>query len=164
MSLSKLTEQDIQSAKNAFQTANYGWILLSLALGLLSHFSRAYRWKFMLEPMGYAPKFGNSCMAVLIGYLVNLGIPRAGEVSRAASLTKYEGIPFEKTFGTIVAERVADVLMLMLFVGWAFLAQFDLIKKRIALKSTAKSMAHCGQFWLGGDRFLRSDKRLKKSE
>jgi glycosyltransferase 2 family protein len=128
ISLSKLTDADIQSVKNSFQTANYWWVLLSLILGILSHFSRAYRWQFMLEPMGYKPKFINSCMAVLIAYLVNLGIPRAGEVSRAATLTEYEGVPFEKAFGTIVAERVADVLMLFLFIGLAFLSQFDLIK------------------------------------
>ena len=126
--------QTYKVSKNSFQTANYWWVLLSLVLGILSHFSRAYRWQFMLEPMGYKPKFINSCMAVLIAYLVNLGIPRAGEVSRAATLTEYEGVPFEKAFGTIVAERVADVLMLFLFIGLAFLSQFDLIKNILFAK------------------------------
>ncbi len=55
-------------------------------------------------------------MAVMIGYLVNLGIPRMGEVSRAAAMTKYENIPFNKGFGTVIAERVADMIFLMSFI------------------------------------------------
>jgi uncharacterized protein (TIRG00374 family) len=131
LSFSKLTAQDLEHVKTAFQTANYWWVLLSLFLGVLSHFSRAYRWKFMLEPLGYKPKFLNSAMAVIIAYLVNLGIPRAGELSRAAALAEYENVPFEKGFGTIVAERVADVLMYVLCIFLAFLAQYDLIKNEI---------------------------------
>jgi uncharacterized membrane protein YbhN (UPF0104 family) len=65
LSFSKLTDQDLEDIKRAFQTANYWWILLSLFLGVLSHFSRAYRWQFMLEPLGYKPKFLNSAMASL---------------------------------------------------------------------------------------------------
>ena len=134
LSFSKLTDQDLEDVKTAFQTANYWWILLSLFLGVLSHFSRAYRWQFMLEPLGYKPKFLNSAMAVIIAYLVNLGIPRAGELSRAAALAEYENVPFEKGFGTIVAERVADVLMYILCIFLAFLAQYELIKHEITSK------------------------------
>lgn len=134
VSLSKLTEEDIQSVKNSFQTANYWWVLLSLLLGVLSHFSRAYRWKFMLEPLGYKPRFLNSAMAVIIAYLVNLGIPRAGEISRAAVLAEYEDVPFEKGFGTIVAERVADLIMYALFILLAFFAQYTLIKDKLSEK------------------------------
>ena len=134
ISLSKLTPEDIESVKTSFKTANYWWVLLSLSLGVLSHFSRAYRWKFMLEPLGYKPKFLNSAMAVIIAYLVNLGIPRAGELSRAAVLAEYEDVPFEKGFGTIVAERVADLVMYALFILLAFFAQYDLIKNELAKK------------------------------
>lgn len=134
ISLSKLTAEDIESVKTSFKTANYWWVLLSLLIGVVSHFSRAYRWKFMLEPMGYKPKFWNSAMAVIIAYLVNLGIPRAGEISRAATLAEYEDIPFEKGFGTIVAERVADVVMLLVFLALAFLAQYELIKNLLISK------------------------------
>lgn len=84
--------------------------------------------------MGYKPKFWNSAMAVIIAYLVNLGIPRAGEISRAATLAEYEDIPFEKGFGTIVAERVADVVMLLVFLALAFLAQYELIKNLLISK------------------------------
>lgn len=83
------------------------WIAASLILGLLSHASRAYRWKFLLEPLGYKPKFYNSFMAVMVAYLANLGIPRSGEVLRGATISTYEKVPFEKAFGTIVSERIA---------------------------------------------------------
>ncbi|MBE7652150.1 lysylphosphatidylglycerol synthase transmembrane domain-containing protein [Tenacibaculum finnmarkense] len=112
-----------------FKDANYSWIALGLFFGILSHLSRAYRWKFLLEPMGYKPDFGNSTLAVLVGYLVNLALPRAGEVSRAAVLANYEDIPFEKGFGTIVAERIADVIMMLSIIAITLFLQFDFIYK-----------------------------------
>ncbi|MCF6168065.1 lysylphosphatidylglycerol synthase transmembrane domain-containing protein [Lutibacter sp.] len=126
-SLSKLTDSDILSIKTSFKTANYWWVALSLFFGVLSHLSRAYRWQFLLEPLGYKPRFANSIMAVLIAYLLNLVIPRSGEVARAASIKKYEKIPFKKAFGTIVAERVADVIMLLFITGIAFFLQAELL-------------------------------------
>ena len=75
----------------------------------------------MLEPLGFKPKFTNSVLAVLVGYLVNLALPRAGEVSRATVMTNYEKIPFEKGFGTIVAERIADLIMMLLLLQLLFL-------------------------------------------
>lgn len=110
-----------------FKSANYSWIALGLFFGVLSHLSRAYRWKYLLEPMGYTPKFINSTLAVLIAYLVNLFLPRAGEVSRAAVMANYEKIPFEKGFGTIVAERIADMIMMLIIVGITLFVQFDFI-------------------------------------
>ena len=110
-----------------FKNANYPWVLLGLIFGILSHISRAYRWKFLLEPIGFKPKFVNSFLAVLVGYLVNLILPRAGEVSRAAIMANYEKIPFEKGFGTIVAERLADLLMLFFVILIALFIQFDFI-------------------------------------
>ena len=110
-----------------FKNAKYSWIFLGLFFGVLSHLSRAYRWKFMLEPIGYRPKFTNSVLAVLIAYLVNLAIPRAGEVSRAAVMANYENVPFEKGFGTIVAERIADLIMMLIIVAITLFVQFDFI-------------------------------------
>ena len=81
----------------------------------------------MLAPMGYKPKFTNSVLAVLIGYFVNLAIPRAGEVSRATVMVNYENIPFQKGFGTIVAERIADMIMMFLIIGITLFFQFDYI-------------------------------------
>lgn len=126
-SISQLSPFDIESIKISFKTANYWWVIVSLLFGILSHLSRAYRWRFLLEPLGYKPSFANSIMAVLIAYLLNLFIPRSGEFARAASISKYENIPFEKAFGTIVAERVADVIMLVMIFGIAFFLQTELI-------------------------------------
>ena len=110
-----------------FKNAKYSWIFLGLFFGVLSHLSRAYRWKFMLEPIGYRPKFTNSVLAVLIAYLVNLAIPRAGEFPRAAVMANYENVPFEKGFGTIVAERIADLIMMLIIVAITLFVQFDFI-------------------------------------
>ena len=110
-----------------FKEANYSWIVLGLFFGILSHLSRAYRWKFMLEPLGFKPKFTNNVLAVLVGYLVNLALPRAGEVSRALVLTNYEDVPFEKGFGTIVAERIADLIMMLSIMLITLFVQFDFI-------------------------------------
>jgi hypothetical protein len=110
-----------------FKSANYWWIALGLLFGILSHLSRAYRWKFLLEPLGYKPRFINSTLAVLVAYLMNIFLPRAGEVTRAAVMTNYENIPFEKGFGTIVAERIADLAMILLVVGITLCIQFDFI-------------------------------------
>ena len=110
-----------------FKEAKYGWIFLGLFFGVLSHLSRAYRWKFMLAPLGFKPKYTNSVLAVLVGYLVNLALPRAGEVSRALVLTNYEDVPFEKGFGTIVAERIADLIMMLSIIVITLFVQFDFI-------------------------------------
>lgn len=110
-----------------FKSANYSWIAIGMLLGLFSNLSRAYRWKYLLEPMGYSANFPNRVMAVFIAYLANFGIPRSGEVLRAAVMTNYEDVPFQKSFGTIIAERMADFTILLSIVGIAFLIQFDYI-------------------------------------
>ena len=125
--LGKFSDKQIDQIIYDLKNANYSWIILSLVFGALSHLSRAYRWHFMLEPIGYKPRFANSVMAVLVAYLLNLVVPRSGEIGRAATMTKYEEIPFEKGFGTIVAERVSDVIMLLLILGVVFFLQTDLI-------------------------------------
>lgn len=110
-----------------FKTADYSWIVIGMLCGLLSHLSRGYRWKYLLEPLNYTVKLPNSIMAVFITYLANYGIPRSGELLRAAVLTNYEGVPFEKAFGTIVAERVADFCILLLIVAITLVIQFEFI-------------------------------------
>ena len=126
-SLSNLTAGDFIQIKKTFENVKYEWVLFSLLLGFLSHFLRAYRWKFILNPMGYYPKIKNSLMAVFIAYLVNLGIPRAGEISRAAVMKSYEEIPFEKAFGTIIAERVADIIIFLMLIVLSFTLQYNFI-------------------------------------
>jgi uncharacterized protein (TIRG00374 family) len=124
-SLQSSTAQERESLWQSIVDANKFWIAVSFVLGTLSHLSRAYRWKFMLEPMGYTTRLPNRFMAVMVAYLANFGIPRSGEVLRAATLTTYEKVPFEKGFGTIISERVADLLILMLIIGVALILQTD---------------------------------------
>ena len=93
----------------------------------------------MLEPLGYKPKFANNIMAVLIAYLVNLIVPRAGEIARATAITKYEGIPFEKAFGTIVSERIADMIMLLGIIATAFLLQTELLTQYLFKDNSSNS-------------------------
>ncbi|KIX21151.1 membrane protein [Flavobacterium sp. 316] len=124
---SSFSEEQIKRIKVYFKSADYFYVLLSVIISLFGYWSRSYRWKYSLQHLGYEPKFHNSFFAVSISYLMNLTIPRSGEVTRAIILKKYEGIPFDKGFGTIVAERVIDFLIFLLFVITAFLLQFDKI-------------------------------------
>lgn len=110
-----------------FKNADTGWILLGMLLGLLSYLSRAYRWLFVLEPLNYKISFKNSIMTIFSGYLINYTIPRAGEIVRASLIANYEGVPFEKGFGTIVAERMADLAMLLVIMSITLFIQFDFI-------------------------------------
>ncbi len=111
---------------------NKGWIVLSMLIFVLSNIIRALRWRMMFEAIGYQPKFFNLLGSIFINYLANLGIPRSGEVIRATVLSRYEGIPLDKTFGTVVADRILDALMFGLFLvaslifgGKIFLAYID---------------------------------------
>ena len=113
---------------------NYSFVLLSAVFGALSHISRAYRWKFLLAPLGYRPRLINSVLAVLIGYVSNLGIPRSGELFRATVMDRFENIPFQKGFGTVIAERLVDLFILLCFVSLALILQFDLIWEILANK------------------------------
>lgn len=124
-SLSSATPQERAILWNNIKDAPPVYIAVSLMFGVLSHLSRAYRWQYLLQPMGYHPKLSNRFMAVMAAYLANLGIPRSGELLRGALLTTYEDVPFEKAFGTIISERIADFLMLLLVVGIAIVLQTD---------------------------------------
>ena len=127
LSVANTTAEDRQTIYNSIKAADYSYIFLSLVMGLLSHFSRAYRWNFMLHPMGYRPRLINNVLAIFITYIANLGVPRSGELFRATVMQTYEKIPFEKSFGTIIAERSVDLIMLLLTLCVAILLEFDLI-------------------------------------
>ncbi len=124
-SLNSATPEEREVLWNNILLADVKWVFLSLFFGFLSHASRAYRWKYLLEPLGYQPRFANSFMAVMGGYLANLGVPRSGEVLRGATISTYEDIPFDKAFGTIVSERIADLFMLLLIVIAGLLLQTE---------------------------------------
>lgn len=117
--------EQLVETKQYFSDANYGFVALSVILSAISHLSRAYRWNFMLEPLGYRARLPNSFMAISVAYLMNIFIPKSGEVSRAIILDKYENVPFQKGFGTIISERVVDLLFLLLFTTTALIVEFD---------------------------------------
>ena len=98
---------------SSMKSADFKFVFLSIFLGVLSHLIRSLRWQSMLKPLGYKISLLNSIMSVLIAFLSNLGIPRSGEFLRASSISYYEKIPFEKSFGTIVTERIIDVIILV---------------------------------------------------
>jgi hypothetical protein len=98
---------------SSMKSADIKFVFLSIFLGVLSHLIRSLRWQSMLEPLGYKISLLNSIMSVLIAFLSNLGIPRSGEFLRASSISYYEKIPFEKSFGTIITERIIDVIILV---------------------------------------------------
>ncbi len=108
----------------AFSEANLFWLLMVCTCFMVSNLSRAVRWNLLIEPLGYRPKLYNSFFATVIGYFVNLAFPRAGELAKPATLSQYEKIPLDKLFGTIVADRVFDMLMLLFLVALAFVTQF----------------------------------------
>lgn len=105
--------EDKQKLWNQLKNANYMWVILSIFIAWISHYSRSIRWKYMLEPLGYKPQIKNLYHTVMIGYVMNLTVPRSGEFARGGFLSKKENLPFDKVFGTIVAERVIDVIMLL---------------------------------------------------
>jgi len=125
------TPEQLVETKTYFSEANYGFVLLSVVFSVLSHISRSYRWNFILEPLGYRPKLANNFMAVSVAYLMNIFIPKSGEISRGIILNKYEDIPFEKGFGTIISERLVDLLFLMIFTVLALILKFDVLAEYI---------------------------------
>lgn len=99
------------------------WVFFSVLLGVASHLSRAIRWNYLLEPLGHRPRVLGNFLMIMIAYFANLGIPRSGEVLRATALANYEKVPFEKGFGTVVTERIVDLLMLLMILTTAGIMQ-----------------------------------------
>lgn len=116
---------DLNVLWKKIKQADYRWVGLSGVLALIAHWSRAYRWVLMLEPLGYKPSVFRTTLAVLVGYLANLVFPRAGEFARCGTLNKLEDIPFEKSFGAVMAERIADVLVLLVLIMLNLFLEFE---------------------------------------
>ncbi len=123
----QLSEKDKAEMFDAIKSVNYWLFIPIFFVGFLSHLFRALRWKLMLEPMQIRPTTMNTTLAVLVGYIANLALPRAGEVAKCTVLARYEKVPADKMIGTIVAERAFDVLCLGVITVLAFLLQADVI-------------------------------------
>jgi len=93
---------------------NFWWIGLSLLFAFISFFSRARRWVLLIEPLGFRPSFKNTYHSLMVGYLSNFALPRLGEVTRCVTLGNREKIPVDSLIGTVIIERVIDLVMLLL--------------------------------------------------
>jgi uncharacterized protein (TIRG00374 family) len=111
------------------QSANYHWIIISVIIALISHLLRAFRWAQLLGAIAFNPGTTRTFTAVLIGYFANFIVPRMGEVSRCGSLQKTANIPFEKSFGTVITERIVDLLGLAVLVGLTFIVEWEPIQQ-----------------------------------
>ncbi len=133
-SLRKVSPNDWADMKHSLANARY-WLIIPVVIALLaSHYSRAIRWKILMEPMGYEPKLSNTYLAVLIGYMANLAIPRLGEILKCTVLARYEKVPAEKLVGTIVAERAFDVICLVMVMLITLFTQTDIIGDFLSTK------------------------------
>lgn len=123
--LRNLTPDEKHEIIAHLKEAKYGWILLSILFGFISNMSRSSRWKILMKTMGYNPRYHNVFMSVFIAYFANLAVPRLGEVSRCLPLAKYDKVPFEKSFGTVVTERAVDFIAFLIIFVVNVILQFD---------------------------------------
>ncbi len=112
-----------------FASADFRYLFLMLLAFAVSNLSRAARWLMLLRPLGYSPRPVNAFLTIMLGYFANLGLPRIGEIVRAGTFSRYENIPVEKTLGTVVVDRIVDVLSLAVVIALAFLFEFDTISR-----------------------------------
>lgn len=126
--LIKLEPEQKQSIWQSFISANYWWVAVAMACCLLSHFVRALRWQLLFEPLGCKPGLNNTFGSVVVAYMANLAFPRLGEVMRCATLRTSDRIPIEKSLGTVLTERLIDVLLFGLIVLMGLLLMFNDIK------------------------------------
>ncbi|SIQ63594.1 hypothetical protein SAMN05880574_1193 [Chryseobacterium sp. RU37D] len=118
---------DFKVIQKSLSKANYWWVLFAGCFGISAYWFRAIRWNLMLEPMGYIISSSNSLWSISFGYLMNLTIPRSGEVARATALYGVEKVPVDKSFGTIILERVVDLVCMIVFFGLTLLFKGDAI-------------------------------------
>lgn len=113
----------------SLREANYWFVIPVICMAMLSYLARSQRWIIMMEPLGYAPKSSNTFCSTMIGYMVNMFIPRLGEVVKCSVLSRYEKIPVDKLIGTVVVERMFDVVCYIIFIGITLATQFKVVKK-----------------------------------
>ena len=120
-------DQDLSEVFSKLVEADPFWLALSLVLAILAFISRAIRWVLLMEPLGKKPGKMNALYALLIGYFANLAIPRIGEITRCGILSKSDGIPFNSLIGTVIVERIIDLVMLFLTMSLVAILEFDLL-------------------------------------
>lgn len=110
-----------------FGTVHWGWMMGVLAVYMMSNLSRALRWNLLIEPLGKKPRTINTFLATVIGYMVNMAFPRAGEIAKPAAVARFEKLPLDKLIGTIVVDRAVDMLCFACVISLALLLEFDRI-------------------------------------
>ncbi len=131
-SLKDITPEQKQLIFDSFKRANYSWLVLLMLFGLGSNFFRAQRWRLLLRPLGYNPNYWNTFSAVMIMFFANLAFPRLGEVLRCSILAKYEKVPVEKSLGTMVLERIIDLICILALGGIILLLEYQRFYKFFA--------------------------------
>lgn len=126
--LIKLEPEQKSAIWQSFIQADYFWVLIVMACCMLSHLVRALRWRLLLKPLGYSPSINNTFGAVVLAYMANLAFPRLGEFLRCAVLKPSDDIPVQKSVGTVVTERLVDVVLFAIVVLLGLLLMFDDIK------------------------------------
>ena len=126
--LIKLSPEQKQAIWQSFLGANYWWVAIAMICCLCSHLVRALRWQLLFKPLEQNPSIANTFGAVIVAYMANLAFPRLGEVLRCAVLRTSERIPINQSIGTVVTERVTDVLLFLLIVAIGFLVMFTTVK------------------------------------
>lgn len=116
---------DFNTFKKGLENANYFWVFAAMIVGLVGHWLRASRWTLVIESLGYKVKTYPAFLAVISGYFINLAIPRAGEVSRCALMGKASGVPVQNLIGTVITERIIDLLMTVVIIFLVLVLQFD---------------------------------------
>ena len=117
--------QDLGVVWQKMGAAHPGWLVLCALCSIAALISRSMRWIQLTEPMGYRPRLSSTYHALMFGYLANMALPRLGEISRCGALSKSDRIPFENLVGTVIVERVLDVLLLAICMLLTALLEFD---------------------------------------
>ncbi len=120
-------DADLNAILESIRQADYRWVSLSLFATLVCHLIRAWRWQLLLEPLDIRPGFLYTYLSMMSGYFVNTAIPRVGEITRCALITRKTGKPFSSALGTVVIERLADLVMLFLVIVITLIWQYELL-------------------------------------
>ncbi|MBN8787696.1 MAG: flippase-like domain-containing protein, partial [Terrimonas sp.] len=127
LSARNLSPENKQQLVSSLKGASYLLVILPMLILLLAHYTRALRWKILIQPLGYSPSSINTFFATMLGYFFNMMVPRLGEVMKCTMLARYEKIPADKLIGTMVTERIVDALCLLVVFAITIITQFDII-------------------------------------
>lgn len=131
-----------------FKDANYFWLSLSIILGIISYWARAYRWALVLKPLGYKVTYWQATVAVFVGYFANLLLPRAGEIARCTVINRSSQVPIAVSVGTIITERILDIIILLVLFALLLLIEAQSMTSLAWEFLQQKIPALVGYFWI----------------